>query len=341
MSRDEKDQEPAVSKVAPNVNGVPPGPQSAPPIQPNNAGAGGAPPPGGPGEPPPPDHPSATTRTKIWFVIVLTTATVLLLIVGAWTLWKLQEGLTKEARVAWKQPTGVTLKPGPPTFWYDSEENALVHRGPINDEIKKQLIALIDTTAEPPNPDPSSIKKEAENPKKATKPDAAKPPPQTQSVSGEQSAADKAARQAAIQSFGLAIDKLAYLSNSELKYSSMYLFLLAGLGGAIGVQIRSMSNFIGVAVFKNELNVARYWPWFALRPFLGFVLGVVLVVMVKSRLFVPSDTATQGDITQGDMWWLGITVLVGFGVYEFHERLRSLARTMFGETSGERPKDKV
>lgn len=334
MSRDQESQEPAGSKVAPDVNRVSPSPQSAPPNQPNNAGAAGTAPTGGPVEPPPPDYTPASTKTKIWVVTVLTTVTVLLLIVGAWTLWKVQEGLTKEATVAWKQSAGVTLKPGPPTFWYNSEENALVHRGPINDEIKKQLVALIDTTAEPPNLDLSSVKEEAENPTKGTKPDATKPPVQTQTAAGEQSASDKTTRQAAIRSFGLAIDKLAYVSNSELKYSTMYLLLLAGLGGAIGVQIRSMSNFIGVAVFKQELDVTRFWPWFAVRPFLGFVLGVVLVVMVKSRLFVPSDSATQGD-----MWWFGITVLVGFGVYEFHERLRSLARTMFGEASAKKPKD--
>ena len=128
--------------------------------------------------------------------------------------------------------------------------------------------------------------------------------------------------------YSKAIDELAYKSNSTSKNYIYFLLLLGGLSGMLGVQLRSLSNFIGVACFKNKLDVSRWWPWYYLRPVTGFVLGLISVLIIESKLIF-----SEGMSPTGISWWPSIAFLAGFGASEFTDRLRLLTLTIFGEAS--------
>lgn len=123
-----------------------------------------------------------------------------------------------------------------------------------------------------------------------------------------------------------AIDKLAYESNKVLSRFTLYLLLLGGISGVLGVQLRSLNNFVGITSYKDELNVPRWWPWYVIRPFSGFILGMIVVVIVQIGMITPGET-----VPRSTLWWVGISLLAGFGADEFTQRLRLLSQTLFGE----------
>jgi hypothetical protein len=128
------------------------------------------------------------------------------------------------------------------------------------------------------------------------------------------------------QTYLKALDELAYKSNKALTGVLFQLLLLGGLSGILGVQLRSLINFVGVACFKNILDVSRWWPWYWIRLFSGFILGLLVVILIEAGFFKASDSAPSGTV-----WWVAVAVLAGFGADEFAQRLRSLTQTLFGE----------
>jgi hypothetical protein len=131
-------------------------------------------------------------------------------------------------------------------------------------------------------------------------------------------------------SYWQALDRLAFESNRSANRFQLYLLILGGLSGLMGVQLRSAINFVGVACFRNELDVVRWWPWYALRPAAGFVFGLTVVLLIQVGLF-----QAEAPFTGGTNWSLVVAILAGFGATEFAERLRQLAKTLFGDAPAE------
>jgi hypothetical protein len=100
------------------------------------------------------------------------------------------------------------------------------------------------------------------------------------------------------RSYWLAIDQLAFVSNEAAARLKLYILLLGGLSGTLGVQLRSIINFIGVTSFQNKLDIVRWWPWYALRPAAGFVFGLMAVLLFEAGLF-QAGTATTESLTWG------------------------------------------
>jgi hypothetical protein len=132
----------------------------------------------------------------------------------------------------------------------------------------------------------------------------------------------------AVQSYTGAINLLAYKSNECLRDFLAGLLFFGGLSGVLGVQLRSLGNFIGVTCFKTELDVKRWWPWYALRPVIGFLLGLAVVLLIKADLYTVGE-----KLPTGSLWWAAIAFLAGFGSSEFTDRLRLLTQTLFGKNS--------
>lgn len=132
----------------------------------------------------------------------------------------------------------------------------------------------------------------------------------------------------AIQSYNDVIDSLAYKSNESLRGVLVLLLLFGGLSGLLGNQLRTNGNFVNIIVYKDALDVRRWWPWYAIHPLISFVLGVIVVLMVKAELIQLGD-----KIPSGSMWWAAVAFLAGFGASEFTERLRLLTQTLFGKSS--------
>jgi len=130
-----------------------------------------------------------------------------------------------------------------------------------------------------------------------------------------------------------AINQLAY--QSEMKAAGLFAFslLLGGLSGLLGVQLRSVTNFVAVRCLKPEKwDFPRWWPWYVMRPVAGFLLGVVLILVVEGGLI------EAGELTSANLSWrLGVAFLAGFGSTDFTDRLRLVAQTLFGGTPASRP----
>lgn len=123
-----------------------------------------------------------------------------------------------------------------------------------------------------------------------------------------------------------AIDKLAFSSNEGLSGLLVSLLFLGGISGVLGVQLRSLVNFVGNACYTNSLDLVIWWPYYFVRPFIGFILGVIVVVIISAGFFVASGAAPSGTL-----WWASIAFLSGFGEQEFTQKLRQLTKTLFGE----------
>ena len=141
---------------------------------------------------------------------------------------------------------------------------------------------------------------------------------------------DTEANKLALPSYMTAIDRLAFQSNGIARQYGIWILILGGVSGVVGVNLRSLVNFIGVSCLSDKLDVPRWWPWYFVRPVTGFILGVVIVLLVRSGMF-SSGNALPGDT----MAWVAISVLAGFGADEFTQRLRLLTRTLFGQGKGE------
>jgi hypothetical protein len=130
-----------------------------------------------------------------------------------------------------------------------------------------------------------------------------------------------------LPSYLIALDQLAYNSNDVLRDVSMLILMVGGISGVMGVHLRSMINFIGIACFQDKLDVARWWPWYLVRPVYGFILGVLVVVLVRTGA-LSAGAADSADTLS----WVAVAVLAGFGADEFTQRLRLLSQALFGKS---------
>jgi len=129
-------------------------------------------------------------------------------------------------------------------------------------------------------------------------------------------------------SFTRAIDELTFLSNKNNDgnfYS--WVILLYAIAGVIGVQLRTINNFIGVACFKNEFNFHRWWPWYLVRPLLGFITGAVVFLLIDGKQLLAGQLS--GDLST---IVLAVAFLGGFSADDFYELLRKISKRVFGAT---------
>lgn len=131
-----------------------------------------------------------------------------------------------------------------------------------------------------------------------------------------------------------AIDMLAFHSTQSSRNLVVSLLLLGGISGVLGVQLRSIANFVGHASFKRDLDVGQWWPYYGIRPLTGFLLGAVIVAIIQAGFLSPEDHARSKV-----MWWAAVAFLAGFGDDEFTQRLRSVSRTLFGLEKNEKARD--
>ncbi len=125
-------------------------------------------------------------------------------------------------------------------------------------------------------------------------------------------------------SYSAAVDELTYISNKEIGDIFSLILILGGLGGMLGVMIRSLSSLIFHASQKT-LDMATWWPWYYLRPTMGLGIGITIVVLSKTKLLVIDS---PGELT--GFWILGICILSGFAISEVTDRLYYSANTLFG-----------
>jgi hypothetical protein len=108
---------------------------------------------------------------------------------------------------------------------------------------------------------------------------------------------------------------------------SIYIILACGLLAIFGVNIRSMWDFVGNASYKNELNMSRWWPWYFLRPLIGFMAGIGFYFLFNGGVLEINGIS----VSKSKLYLLlGLSTLIGFGLNDFIERLRLISKAMFG-----------
>jgi hypothetical protein len=85
----------------------------------------------------------ATTGQKIGLVVGLFVASILLLVVWFSALGEVQSQASAEFSVSWTPAADVVLKPGPPSFRYDSHSKKLIYHGLIDADRKAELAKLV------------------------------------------------------------------------------------------------------------------------------------------------------------------------------------------------------
>ena len=89
------------------------------------------------------EGPLATAGEKILLFLALVLATAPALY-GSFELFDRVESMLQTTyAVNWKMPPGIAIQSGPASFWYDSAEGVLRHRGPIDNKRKQELIGLL------------------------------------------------------------------------------------------------------------------------------------------------------------------------------------------------------
>jgi hypothetical protein len=248
------------------------------------------------------------SRPKIVLALLLLAFNAALFICWRQVYVRAQDALTRDWPVPWEQPAGLLLDPGPITFWYDATHQVLHHRGPIDKALKVDLIRLarLSKTAGDTN---AVVAGASSDPKK------------------DDTKAGPVLEDPRLLNYAAAISRLTFDSNSLIDAYFLYLLSIAGLSGMIGTQIRAFANFIYLSTQTDKLDVGVWWPWYLLRPALGFLLGLTVVLLVQAKIFVPT---TDGP-PSGTAWWMALAMLVGFGADDFAQRLRLVAQAIFGK----------
>lgn len=125
--------------------------------------------------------------------------------------------------------------------------------------------------------------------------------------------------------YSKAIDELAFKSNFTTKVSFMIILILAGASGIIGVQIRTIFDFIGRVAFKNGVVYTKWWPWYFLRPILGFIVACIVIVFFESGIL-----NTLKNYNHTGAMLIGVSVLSGFAAFDVVVAMRKISKRIFG-----------
>jgi len=273
-----------------------------------------------------PKHP-ATQKQKIILSVFLLILTAGSLFMIYHTIDRINQESLAEVSTPWILPDGMTLKDGPPGFYYEAAEGKLIHSGPVTTARKLILRDLLEPAgAKPPTTRPQGAGQanDATGPlQEHLSPKAgAEPPGKTPAANPEK----------VLKSYNQAIDKLAYLSSIRQSEVIQLMLLLGLFGGALGAILRSLVDFVGHACYTDQLDFLAWWPLYLTRPVVGAILGFILIVLFKAKLLVVGEAQAGDD----SFWWLGVAVLGGFSTVDVTLRLRVAAKALFGGGSGEK-----
>ena len=137
-------------------------------------------------------------------------------------------------------------------------------------------------------------------------------------------------------SYSQAIDALSYFSNQDGGNSGYcWILLLYCVTGVIGVQLRTINNFVGNACFKKKFDFGVWWPWYLLRPLIGFITGGVVFLLIDGKLFY--STQIVGGLSAAV---LALAFIGGFSADDFYDMLRRISKRIFSTTTQPENEDK-
>lgn len=130
--------------------------------------------------------------------------------------------------------------------------------------------------------------------------------------------------------FRQSVEQLAFQS-ADMKGSYYWLLLLvSGLAAVVGVFIREMLDLIRHFCYKKDLDFKTWWPWYFLRPFVGFMFGVMVI------LFNGTDLLFQSASNNSDTYLIAIAIIAGISVEDVMFKIRKVSQVLFGNNYQEK-----
>lgn len=124
-----------------------------------------------------------------------------------------------------------------------------------------------------------------------------------------------------------AIEELAFETQNAPKPSYLLTLLIGGIAAVIGVQIRTIHRFLLRACYAYDLNIKIWWPWYVMRPVVGFLLGCAVILLAQVNLI----TIAHEDSSV--FFWIGLSILAGFGTPDVVDRLHKVSETLFATSN--------
>jgi hypothetical protein len=242
----------------------------------------------------------ATTKQKIILSVLMILGTIVIFVCWRMLYRNAENILASDNSVGWAAADNVQLRAGPATFWYDTAKKELHVRGPVDLAAKQVLLNLAHVKTPPP-----SATTDAEK---------------TRTASAEDI-------DPGLAGYYRAVDELSFKSNDRMARYFLYLLAIGGLSGVLGAQIRAFANLVYISTTADKLDIVHWWPWYALRPVTGFLLGLFAVLLINSKLLIPGTEA----VGSGTAWWVAVTMLAGFAADEFAQRIRVTGQAVFGK----------
>jgi len=131
--------------------------------------------------------------------------------------------------------------------------------------------------------------------------------------------------------FRQAVDKLAFESSGMMGRNFWLLLLVSGLASVVGVFIREILDLIRHHCYDKDLDFRIWWPWYVLRPLVGFMVGVMIVLFSGSNLLI--DTSGNNSET----YLVAIAVIAGISVEDVMFKLRKVSQVLFGNSNTDSP----
>lgn len=129
-----------------------------------------------------------------------------------------------------------------------------------------------------------------------------------------------------------AIDLLAFKTQTSTnKPPYLLVLVLGGLAAMIGVQIRTIYFFMDHVCYKKDFDAKIWWPWYVVRPWVGFLLGAALILLAEVNLFSVANAASS------QIFWIGFSILAGFSTPDVIRRLGKASEAIFGIDDNPRP----
>jgi hypothetical protein len=126
-------------------------------------------------------------------------------------------------------------------------------------------------------------------------------------------------------SYSQAVNHLAFKSNQPKSHNLYFwLILLYAVAGLLGVQLRTINNFIGRACYRT-FDFHVWWPWYLVRPLVGFITGGVVFLLIDGKQLLAGESS--GGMSSVA---LASAFLGGFSADEFYELLRKVSKRVLG-----------
>jgi hypothetical protein len=124
-----------------------------------------------------------------------------------------------------------------------------------------------------------------------------------------------------------AVDQLAFKSNNIGSSYYWLLLIVRGLAAIVGVLIREILDLIYHYCYQNDLDFRMWWPWYLLRPIVGFMVGVIIILFSGTNLLMSTPE------TQSETYLIALAIVAGIGVEDVMFKIRKISQVVFGDSS--------